>query len=180
MTASQFWELQQFSYLETYSFNRGPKLAALHGATTAAIAQTRLAQQTAPFRDQRKLDHQLRALQSNIEYLITEKPLTDRSGAFDATADKIALVRQGSATAQRLRAVFEQPANQVVHFMCLPIYRDALAFYDAQGRLLRVLNICFECLAMRTETGFRLAADVAVYEQLQLLLSELGHPIKEK
>jgi len=43
-----------------------------------------------------------------------------------------------------------------------------------------VLNICFECLALRTDTGLRLAADVAVYEQLQLLLSELGHPMEEK
>lgn len=180
MTTSRFWELQQFSYLETYSFNRGPKLAALYAATTAAIDQTKLALQTAPFRDQRKLDHQLRALRGDIDYLITEKPLTDRSGAFDATADKIALVQQDSATAQRLRAVFEQPAKKVVHSMCLPIYRDALAFYDAQGRRLRVLNICFECLVMRTDTGFRLAADVAVYEQLQLLLSELGHPMEEK
>ena len=180
MTASQFWQLQQFSYLETYSFNRGPKLAALHAATTAAIDQTRLALQTAPFRDQRKLYHQLRALQGKIDHLILEKPLTDKSGAFDATADKIALVRQASAPAQRLRAVFEQPANQVAHFMCLPIYRDALAFYDEQGRLLGVLNICLECLAMRTETGLRLTADVAAYEALQLLLSELGHPIEEK
>jgi hypothetical protein len=178
MTAARFWELQQFSYIETYSFNRGPKLAALHAATTAAIEQTRLAMATAPFRDQRKLGYQLRTLQGEIAHLLTEKPLTDKQGAFEATAERIALVRQDSAAALRLRAIFEKPAKQVVHFMCLPIYRDALAFYNAQGQLLRVLNSCFECLAMRTESGVTVEADVVAYEELQQLLRELGHPIE--
>jgi hypothetical protein len=179
MTASRFWELQQFSYLETYSFNRGPKLAALHAATTAAVEQTRQEIQTAPYRDQRKLAYRLRTLQGEITHSITGKLLTDKGAVFDVTADKIALVRQASATAQRLATILEQPATQVVHFMCLPIYRDALAFYNEQGHLMRVLNICFECLAMRTDNGVMVQADLATYEELGKLLYELGHPIEE-
>jgi hypothetical protein len=178
MTAGRFWELQQFSYIETYSFNRGAKLADLHAATTAVIEQIKLEMATAPFRDQRKLGYQLRTLQGEIAHLITEKPLTNKQGIFDATAERIALVKQDSAAAQRLRAIFEKPAKQVVHFMCLPIYRDALAFYGAQGQLLRVLNICFECLAMRTESGLTVEADIVAYEELQQLFNELGHPIE--
>ena len=64
--------------------------------------------------------------------------------------------------------------------MCGPTYRDALAFYDAQGKRLRVLNICFECQHMQDDTGSYVEASDAFYQSLRAYLAQQGHPIEQE
>lgn len=177
MTTAEFWDQQQFSYIVTYSFNRGPKLLALHADTVAAIEQTKQELQQAPFRDQRKLAYQLRILKASItgDY---QKTLTNEQLMFDVTAELIATIQTSTSNAAALADLLCAPVVNQYDWMCAPIYRDALAFYNTQDELISVLNICFECDTMLTDTGKEVQADESTYQALRQLLAQLGHPIE--
>lgn len=177
MTAAEFWDQQEFSYLVTYSFNRGAKLFALHEDTVTAIEQTERELQQAPSRDQRKLSYQLRILKASIkgDY---QKTLTDEQLTFDVTAELITTIQAGTSDAAALAGLLCAPVVNQYDWMCAPIYRDALAFYNAQDELISVLNICFECDRLLTDTGKEIKADESAYQALRQLLVQLGHPIE--
>ena len=48
MTTNQFWRVQSFSYILTYSFNRGAKLDALLHAVNQQFVEVRKELLTAP------------------------------------------------------------------------------------------------------------------------------------
>jgi hypothetical protein len=179
ITIAEFWHSQPFDYLATYSFNRGLKLAALHEATTKAIAELQQSISSSRFMQQIKMMRQLNELEQQMRVGHYQKRLTNEQMIIDSTADQIALVRCNSLENKKLDAIFRALPGEVVYAGCPPTYRDALAFYDAQGQLLRVLNTCFGCLYMETNDGVSVEAGVHTYDELRNLLITLGHPIKD-
>ena len=83
--------------------------------------------------------------ESKDEYYIAEFP--------------IARFAKDSPEANRLAAILATLVQQQFHWMCAPVYRDALAFYDSNDNLYAVLNICFGCDRMLTENQLDVAAD---------------------
>jgi len=164
MTAGRFWELQQFSYVETYSFNRDPKRATLIRETKQELRAARYMRQPALRQLLERLEDGFYTLTQGLENI-------------HPTATRVARIDQSSAQGQQLAAIFRQAGKPEGYAMCAPSYRDALAFYDAQGQLVRVLNICFECQHMQADTGSQVEAGEAVYQALYLYLAQLGHPI---
>jgi hypothetical protein len=63
--------------------------------------------------------------------------------------------------------------------MCGPVFRDALAFYDAKHQLVAVLNICFECDQLYNEAGTEIEADITVYPALKQWMKALGHQVED-
>ena len=178
MTIAEFWNAQRFSYLVTYSFNRGPRLASLHETTITAIKKIKEELQHAPFRDQQKLEYQLRQLKEAIRSSTYNKKLTSGSNKFDSTAERIAVVEKDSAVATQLSNIVHSSTGDAIFFMCPSIYRDALVFYDEHNRPVSVLNICLECSFMETNSGIVVKANMSTYEALYRLLIQLGHPIE--
>lgn len=97
---------------------------------------------------------------------------------LDSTAEQIAVIEQNSAPAERLSQLFQWTGGEVVYATCMPVFRDALVCNDAQGQLLRVLYICFECLYLETSDKLSVEVDILFYSQLRDLLMQLGHPIE--
>ncbi|MFD1470523.1 hypothetical protein ACFQ48_20015 [Hymenobacter caeli] len=177
MTTAEFWNQQQFSYLVTHSFNRGPKLAALHEAA-AAIEQAKQELQQARFMQRASLLQKLRSLEEEFSGNVPLKTLSDEKSVIGDAAEKIAVIERESAVAQQLSEALQTPNSEEFASGCVPIYRDALAFYDDHDKLLRVLNICFQCLFMQTDDGVMVEASVETYYKLRELLLQLGHPIE--
>lgn len=176
-TAADFWAQQSFHHLITYSFNRGPKLAALYTAADQVLAEIAAVPPTDYLR-QFKLKRQLRELQAEKEMEACKRRLINAQGRFDNTAEQVAMVERESDTAEQIGQAFQCAGGEVMYAMCMPVFRDALAFYDKQGQLLRTLNICFECLYMEANTKVAVEAEMTVYQNLQILLAQLGHPIE--
>jgi hypothetical protein len=126
-----------------------------------------------------KLRRQLAELEQQLRIGVHHRRLTNEQMVIDSTADQIALIKSSSLEAKQVNALFRALPGEVVYAGCLPTYRDALAFYDEQGHLLRVLNICFGCLYMQTNDGVSVEADIHTYDKLRKLLITLGHPIKD-
>jgi len=66
------------------------------------------------------------------------------------------------------------------HWMCAPVYRDALAFYDGQDNSCGVLNSCFGCDKMITHQQREVTAGTAAYQELKQFMTGLGHVTSEK
>ncbi|MFD1872129.1 hypothetical protein [Hymenobacter bucti] len=179
MTIAEFWNNQKFSYLTTYSFNRAPNLAVLHRVIDITIKELGQSVSLANFLQQFKLKRQLAALEQQAQMGIHQKRLITKQGVIDSTADRIALIKSDSLEAKQLGTIARAlPSETDYAAGCIPVYRDALAFYNEQGQLLRVLNICFECLYMEASDGVMVKADPPTYEALREVLSQLGHPIE--
>jgi len=164
MLLSEFWARQRFSYLVTYSFQRGPKLAALKMHLTQELGTARYMRRAAIWQ-------QIESLES------PSKALTEGLGAIDLTATVGARLVANSTEVQQLAHVVQQASKQEYYAMCPPIYRDALAFYNEANKLVRVLNICFECHFMQTDQQQHVEADMATYNFLRRFLLQAGHPI---
>jgi hypothetical protein len=175
--ATDFWAQYPFHQIITYSFNRGPKMVALHNAADQVLAELTDLSPTDYLR-RFKLKRQLRELQAEKEIGATRRRLFSAQGLLDSTAEQIAVIEQNSTAAEQLSQVFQRAGGEVLYAMCMPVFRDALVFYDAQGRLLRVLHICFECLYMEASDRLNVEADSLFYSQLHGLLTQLGHPIE--
>jgi hypothetical protein len=175
MTTDEFWRRQEFSYLVTYSFNRGPKLAALRDAAKALFQQTRKKLLTTVSAQLPALREQLRLLEQT--YSLDSLTLTQGHAAFHITASPVARIEKDTVVAQKLASILQAPVVNQMHWMCGPIYRDAGAFYDEEHRLVNVLNICFSCDRMVTAAGVEIAADTNTYQALSIYLVQLGHLI---
>ncbi|AMR29207.1 hypothetical protein A0257_20325 [Hymenobacter psoromatis] len=173
MTIGEFWNQQEFAYLVTYSFNRGPKLAALREAAKLLFQLTRKKLLTSPAAQLPALREQLRLLERTYDLdLLT---LTQGNFAFHITASPVVRIGKNDIAAQDFEAILREPVLNRMHWMCAPIYRDALAFYDAHDNLVSVLNICFSCDRMVTDTGREVQADTTTYQILRDYLIQLGH-----
>jgi len=175
MTISEFWKQQNFAYLVTYSFNRGPKLAALMVAAKALFLLTRQQLLTAPSAQLPEMRQKLRLLERT--YDLGMLTLTQNKVAFHITASPVVRIEKDSAEAFFLAAILQVPVADQIHLMCGPVYRDALAFYDEQDSLLSVLNVCFSCHHMVADTEQEIQADSATYSALSSYLTRLGHLI---
>ncbi|RYU75620.1 hypothetical protein [Hymenobacter persicinus] len=175
---ARFWLNQRFSYIQTYSFNRGPKLAAFNQAAKQRFSAVRQELLTAPSARLPAMRENLRCLERGWD--LTSLLLTEGENAYHITASPVAIITADSLDAERLAAILATPVCHQFDWMCGPVYRDALAFYDAQGRLRAVLNICFGCDKMLTDQQQEIAADSSTYQRLKQLLIELGHVIDDK
>jgi hypothetical protein len=140
----------------------------------ALIQQVKEDLRTARYMQQPALRQLLKRLESGFDTLTRE--LED----FHPTASGVATVNRNSALGEELSSIFHLEGKQECYAGCLPIYRDALTFYDEQGKLLRVLNICFECHYMTADDGTHVEASEMVYQALREYLKQLGHPIEER
>ena len=175
MTSGDFWRQQEFDYLVTYSFNRGPKLTALKAAAKECFRQTRKQLLTSSAAQLPALREKLRLLERT--YDLDFLTLTQENSAFHITASPIARIEKNSVVVQAFAVILQAPVINQMDWMCAPVYRDALAFYDAQHKLVSVLNICFSCDRMLTATGLEIQADTTTYDILRGYLTQLGHLI---
>jgi hypothetical protein len=119
--------------------------------------------------------HQLEKAMRGGEYGVI---LSGPAAASDFTTQRVVVLPQGSAVVGQLNRLLRQAKQQEAFAACLPIYRDALVFYANDGQRVAVLNICFECLLMTTDTNKLVEADFSTYYALRELLTEIGHPIE--
>ena len=178
MTTNQFWRAQSFSYIVTYSFNRGAKLDALLHAAHQQFAEVRKELLTAPIEWLPAMRENLRSLEQGRNLMLL--PLTEELKTFQITASPVARIAVETPDATRLAAILAKPVWDQAHWMCAPVYRDALAFYDSQDNLCGVLNICFGCDRMITHRQQDVAADTTTYQELKKFFVDLGHNIVEQ
>lgn len=80
--------------------------------------------------------------------------------------------------AKRIIQILQTEIEYAQNYLCAPIYREALVFYDQNGNMISILNICLTCLYMAADRFPNIKCDYKAYEWLRRLFQELGHEIE--
>lgn len=104
--------------------------------------------------------------------------ITDLKGNLNSSSEKISLFKRTSLDMIKLNHILETEVTNLPSWMCLPIYRDAIVFYNKAGEIVSVLNICFECSYIENDKGINIDADESTYGLLKSFLTSKGHKIR--
>lgn len=103
--------------------------------------------------------------------------ITDLNGNLNSSSEKISLLQRAQDMI-KLNHILETEVTNLPSWMCLPIYRDAIVFYNKTGEIISALNVCFECSYMENDKGININADESTYGLLKSFLTSKGHKIR--
>ena len=101
MTTAEFISRQDYSYIITYSLNRGEKHTRLKAAVRELFKQGRKRLLTASAPELPAIKAQLRSLE--LIWGLDLMPLMDSAGAFQITASPIAIIKSDSTDVAQIR-----------------------------------------------------------------------------
>lgn len=165
-----------FDYAETYSFQRGSEFE-------ESIRTSRPEYEKLKIRKEKSNDLtiseekqflELRGLLGFTQYLINEK------GQFHPSSTKTHTFKSTDPQIDKLKNILRTEIGDVPTWMCAPMYRDAVVFYDKSKRIVSTLNVCLSCEYMETKMFSHINGDSKTYDLLRNFFSELGHQIEEK
>ncbi len=162
MNTAEYINSIVFDYVETWSFNRGTEQQQVN----AEYEQAR------SIKDTEERQAAYRAL--DLRYFL----LINKAGQLHPFAKKINTFKSGHPFAERLKQILQTAIEQNFNFLCEPVYRDALVFYDHNKKVVSIFNICFSCMHMYAAPHNELKADYKTYDWLKKLLLENGHEIE--
>ncbi|MGO4707836.1 hypothetical protein AB4Y90_01730 [Chryseobacterium sp. 2TAF14] len=162
---SELSNVFNFEYFETYSLQRGSEYEKIIHEKEELY--NRLIKKTEQSKELELLDFQL----NNVQFLFDEF----HELHFSAKKQKRFYSKENEA--KELIKIFKTKTQNIPSWMCTPIYRDAIVFYDKENCITEVLNICFSCEFIQNSNKDFIDADESVYENLKKLLIEFGHKI---
>ena len=165
----EFIEKIDFEYFETYSLQRGKKFEEEIESLESEFANIK--SKTDRNETQKKRLSELDELLNFTQVIINKK------GQFHFSAEKINRIEKTDSKSKRLIEILKTEINDIPNWMCAPIYRDAILFYDKNETLIQQLNICLSCEYMETELFNHINADFKTYELMREFLIEIGHKI---
>ena len=163
-----FIESVQFEYFETYSFQRKGDLAIYHTLLKKYKDDDLLS-------DEEKTE--LKKLRSSNLYSTDNNFIFVDKGELNASAELIYTSDKLSNSNEELIEILRIPFIDYDAWMCPPIYRDAILFYDANNKLIGGINICFECCSVIDLNKKEILTDRYVYNKLKDFLQSVGHKI---
>lgn len=174
-SSPEYINLLKFDYVETYTFQRGGEYELqnkkeqdeYNKLKTQKAFENGLTQQDEE--EYKRLDKSCGITQyivdDNNHFHISSR----KTNTFAATDSKITL----------LKSILSTEVKDVPLWMCAPMYRDAIVFYDSKRNILSTLNVCFSCQYIETSMFNYLNADVETYHLLEQFFEDIGHNIEK-
>jgi len=107
-----------------------------------------------------------------------DQRITDLGKKLNDSSQKIISFQRYDADILELIRILEIDVVNLPSWLCGPIYRDAIVFYNKKKEIVSALNICFECSYMETDKQNNINADERTYELLKSFLNSKGHHIR--
>lgn len=157
-----------YNYFVSYSFQR-----------TAAHRELEALYETSAKRGKmtREESQRLELLNEQTASRYAER-IFDEQGILNATAVRIITMQRHEDADKTLIQSLRTEIEEEVLFLCSPIFRDAILFFNAQDKLINGINICFECDRIETIHGAHIHTDFKTFKYLKQLLLQLGHPVE--
>ena len=162
-----------FAYIETYSFQRGE-------AFEEAMKKNRTVFKELNIRKYKKnnlaieeeiyLEELLQ--EGNTQYLINDK------GDFHPSSEKMNFFKRNDPIVEKLTQMLSTDIIEVPQWLCAPMYRDAIVFYDTNRKIIATLNICLGCRYMETKKFNYVNGDDKIYDLLKTFFREIGHNVE--
>lgn len=161
-----------FDYIETYSFQRGGKYneRVINDPDFTEFDKLKNKNNlSSPERNRLKTLYKLYGV---TQYLI------DMDGLFHPSAIKTGTFKKNDSLVIEFIKMMNTKINEIPNWMCAPIYRDAIVFYNSEKTIISTLNICLSCEYMQIEDRSFLNADTTVYELMISFFKKIGHQIE--
>lgn len=165
-----------FDYVETYSFQRGADFV-------ETIKTNRLEYEKLKVRKKKNNDwtaleeKRFIELQELLEF--TQLLINDK-GQFHPSCTKTHTFKSTDPQIDKLKNILRTEIKEIPAWMCTPIYRDAIVFYDKSKQIVSTLNICLSCEFMETKLFSRINGDNKTYNLLRQFFIDLGHKIENR
>ena len=164
-----------FDYVETYSFQRGSDYELqqeMFEKEYNKLKSRKSKVNDLSVQDEDELT-KLGKLCGFTQYLIDDinqfHYSNKKTNTFTSTDSKIELIK----------AILRTEVKEVPSWMCAPIYRDAFVFYNNEGKVVSVLNICLSCQYMETTKFNYINADYKTYDLLKRFFIDIGHEVED-
>ena len=164
-----------FEYIETYSLLRGEKYENEYKSLKKEFNTL-----SAKNKRQRTEPNEITRLKEIEQLVGFTQYLTNSEGKFHFSAEKIILIDKREVRINELKKILSKKVVNKIDWMCAPIYRDAIVFYNLKNEIVKILNICFSCEHMETENKMYVDADTKTYEELKIFLLKIGHKIEKQ
>jgi len=170
---SELEKVFDFDYLETYSFQRGSDYEKIIQNKEELYHQfiNRSKLKILSFEENQEMNF----LSSHLD---STQFLFDKNNALHFSAEKIKKFFRNENESKELIKIFKTKTKKIPSWMCAPVYRDAIVFYDRENQITEVLNICFSCEFIQNSSHDFMDTDESVYESLKKLLLSIGHQIE--
>lgn len=164
-----------FDYVETYSFQRGTEYE-LHQKIFANEYDNLKSRKS----KQHDLTHEEEERLSTLDKLCGfTQYLLDDSNKFHYSAKKTNTFGSTDSKIELLKEILRTEINDVPAWMCAPMYRDGLVFYNSQDKIVSVLNVCLSCQYMETTKFNHINGDYKTYDLLKRFFIDIGHDIED-
>lgn len=164
-----------FDYIETYSFQRGGDYQVRLNVILAELEalKTRSENQTLTSGETERHIHLSNVYHKVGSYII------DENGQFHQSAIKTTTFKRQTPEVDRLITILNIPAVNIPYWMCSPVYRDAVVFYDKDSNIISALNVCLGCEYMAIQPSEEINTDAETYTLIQQFFIGLGHQVQD-
>jgi hypothetical protein len=163
MTSREFIENVNFKYFVTYSFQRTEE------SDMYEILFSRYSNDNNSLTEEEY--RKLRSSSKRGGFIFTDDNYIHQMAELIYSSDN------SSSANDELIEIMKTPFVDYDAWMCAPIYREAILFYDYKNQLIDGLNICFECCNVINLKRKNILTDRYVYERLKGFLESVGHRI---
>ena len=165
-----------FDYAATYSFQRGTEFE--ENNKTSRPEYEKLKARKDKRNDLTVLEEkqflELHDLLGFTQYLINDK------GQFHPSSTKTHTFKSTDPQIDRLKNILRTEIKDIPAWMCAPMYRDAIVFYDKLNQIVSTLNVCLSCEYMETKMFSHINGDNKTYDLLRQYFIDLGHKIEDR
>ncbi|BDD05295.1 hypothetical protein [Aureibacter tunicatorum] len=175
ISSIEFINKLEFEYIETYSLQRGTEFET--ESKVGFKEFEKLQKQLEKNGDLSEIEMSrllmLKKLHGFTQYLI------NNNGEFHPSAEKTGTFKSDDQIIEKLKSILNTPIKEVPSWMCAPVYRDAIVFYDLNKEIISTLNVCLSCEYMETRMFNHINADAETYNLMREFFIELGHKVEE-
>ncbi|MBS0031421.1 hypothetical protein ACTJJ0_23110 [Chitinophaga sp. 22321] len=172
--AADYINRLKFDYIDTYSLQRGTVYENQYKQQSEMYMRLR----TWKERGRRLSPGEEETYQRLIPHVGCTQYLINDNGEFHSSSNRTNSFRHDDQKVDLLKRILRTAVIEEPHFLCAPIYRDGIVFYDATGKMVSSLNVCLECMYMETAAFQHIRGDYETYDLLKRFFINIGHEVE--
>lgn len=103
-----------------------------------------------------------------------------KTGLPHPTAKKINVFKRNDSKVLELKEILSIEFEEEYDWMCFPVFREMVVFYDNRGAIISLLNICLSCERVEDENLNRIQTDAKIFDKFRNYFKTIGHEIEER
>jgi hypothetical protein len=163
MTTKDFIKKLDFEYIETFSL-----LRELETKDYVDNLQAKAKTVQGDAERRRLLDLTVRGTKKLIIETGTPHPTAQRTNIFKKSHPRI----------DEFFSILSEEYTEQYEFMCWPVFREMIVFYDKSNQIVSLLSICLSCDKIEDEEANRIRTDFKVFDKLRKYFKDIGHKVE--